>query len=63
MRNEGFFGPPHVLEQLQMPFDLLFEQAAAHQATLLMVTHDHSILGRFDRVIDMRELASATAAR
>lgn len=32
--------------------DLLFEQAAARQATLIMATHDHSLIDRFDRVID-----------
>lgn len=33
--------------------DLLFAQAAAHDATLLVVTHNHALLDRFDRVIDM----------
>ncbi|QDV08540.1 ABC transporter ATP-binding protein YxdL [Planctomycetes bacterium Poly30] len=37
--------------------DLLLEQAREHEAALLMVTHDHTLLGRFDRVIDVRELA------
>jgi putative ABC transport system ATP-binding protein len=32
--------------------DLIFEQAATRQATLMMATHDHSLIGRFDRVID-----------
>ncbi len=36
--------------------DLLFEHAAAREATLLIVTHNHAILDRFDRVIDIREL-------
>lgn len=38
--------------------DLLFELATDHGATVLMVTHDHGILGRFDRVVDMAEIAS-----
>jgi len=36
--------------------DLLFGEVQRRGATLLMVTHDHSILDRFDRVIDMGEL-------
>lgn len=36
--------------------DLLFGEVERRGATLLMVTHDHSILDRFDRVIDMGEL-------
>lgn len=32
--------------------DLLFDQAAAKRSTLLMATHDHSLIDRFDRVID-----------
>lgn len=39
--------------------DLLFGQVAEHDATLLMVTHNHSILARFDRVIDVSEFGSA----
>lgn len=41
--------------------DLLFEQASARGATLLVVTHDHAPLDRFDRVIDMADLAQAGA--
>ncbi|MFW5653463.1 MAG: ABC transporter ATP-binding protein [Planctomycetota bacterium] len=37
--------------------DLLFDQAAARGATLLMVTHNHAILDRFDEVIDMSPYA------
>ena len=37
--------------------DLLVEQARAHDSTLLMVTHDRSLLGSFARVIDFEELA------
>lgn len=40
--------------------DLLFDQVRERGATLLMVTHDHSVLDRFDRVLDMRELARKT---
>ena len=35
--------------------DLLLEQAGARGATLLVVTHDHDLLARFDRVIDFRD--------
>ncbi len=38
--------------------DLLFEQVRRGGATLLMVTHDHGLLDRFDRTVDMRELAA-----
>jgi ABC-type lipoprotein export system ATPase subunit len=37
--------------------DLLLELAAESGATLLTVTHDHDLLPRFGRVVDMRELA------
>ena len=37
--------------------DLLIEQARSHGSTLLMVTHDHSLLGSFGTVIDFDELA------
>jgi putative ABC transport system ATP-binding protein len=32
--------------------DLLMDNAAQRQATLIMATHDHSLIDRFDRVID-----------
>ena len=35
---------------------LLLEQAEKTQATVLMVTHDHSLLARFDRVLDLEQL-------
>ena len=35
--------------------DLLFSQCEAQGATLLMVTHDHGVLDRFDRVIDVND--------
>lgn len=38
--------------------DLLFEQVRARGATLLMVTHDHALLERFERVIDMRAIGA-----
>jgi len=40
--------------------DLLVEQARAHESTLLMVTHDRSLLHSFARVIDFNELAGGT---
>jgi putative ABC transport system ATP-binding protein len=43
--------------------DLLFEQVAEAQAALLVITHDHEILHRFDEVFDLseRNLAGAQA--
>ncbi len=35
---------------------VIIEQARASGATVLMVTHDHSLLDRFDRVIDFEHL-------
>lgn len=39
--------------------DLLFDQVARCDATMLMVTHNHAILDRFDRVIDLGEMAKS----
>jgi putative ABC transport system ATP-binding protein len=36
--------------------DLLLEQADVRRATVLMVTHDHTLLDRFDRVVDLGQL-------
>lgn len=36
--------------------DLLIRQAHEHNSTLLMVTHDRSLLGAFERVIDFEKL-------
>ena len=38
--------------------DLLFEQVRENECTLVMVTHDHSLLERFDRVIDFTKFHS-----
>jgi putative ABC transport system ATP-binding protein len=35
--------------------DVLFEQCARAHASLLMVTHDLGLLGRFDRAINLSE--------
>jgi len=40
--------------------DLLFDRVSERAATLLMVTHNHGILGRFDRVLDITDLGSAS---
>lgn len=37
---------------------LLFDYANSVGAPLTVITHDHELLGRFDRVVDIRELAS-----
>lgn len=39
--------------------DILFEFAREHGATLLAVTHDHDLLGRFDRVVDFKQFQQA----
>jgi len=44
----------------QTVVDLLIKQAREHESTLLMVTHDKSLLGSFDRVIDFAHLNGAT---
>jgi putative ABC transport system ATP-binding protein len=36
--------------------DLLLEQAGRNRSTLLMVTHDHSLLASFSRVLDIRSI-------
>jgi putative ABC transport system ATP-binding protein len=41
--------------------DLLVTQAQSQGSTLLMVTHDRSLLGSFSRVIDFEGLASTAA--
>jgi putative ABC transport system ATP-binding protein len=43
----------------QTVVDLLIEQARQHGSTLLMVTHDNSLLSSFERVIDFEELIGA----
>lgn len=35
--------------------DLLFSAADEHDTTLLAVTHDHELLGRFDRIVDFKD--------
>jgi len=44
-------------ENKQNVVDLLVEQAKNNNSTLLMVTHDESLLARFDSVLDMRSIA------
>jgi putative ABC transport system ATP-binding protein len=39
--------------------DLLFAAVKAHGTTLLAVTHDHELLGRFDRIIDFKSFRKA----
>jgi ABC-type lipoprotein export system ATPase subunit len=36
--------------------DLLLEQAKANNSTLIMVTHDDSLLGAFSSVLDIQSL-------
>ena len=42
--------------------DLLFEQAEKNKSTLVMATHDHGLLERFDRVIDFAQFHKKEAA-
>jgi putative ABC transport system ATP-binding protein len=44
-------------ENKQNVVDLLVEQARRNNSTLLMVTHDESLLDKFDSVLDMRQVA------
>jgi len=44
-------------ENKQNIVDLLVEQATRNNSTLLMVTHDESLLEKFDAVLDMRHIA------
>lgn len=48
----GNLDPDTTLEVL----DSMFEEVAASGATLVMVTHDHTLLERFDRTIDFGDL-------
>jgi ABC-type lipoprotein export system ATPase subunit len=43
----------------QRVLDILFEQARASAATLVVVTHDRDRLDRFERVIDVKEFHDA----
>jgi putative ABC transport system ATP-binding protein len=45
-------------ENKDLVLDILFRYAGEHGATLVMVTHDHTLLARFDRVIDFKEFAA-----
>lgn len=45
------------LENKQNVVNLLIEQARQNNSTLLMVTHDESLLDKFDSVLDMRHVA------
>jgi len=45
-------------ETAAITLDLLFDQVRQRNATLLMVTHDHSLLDRFDHILDMCEINS-----
>jgi putative ABC transport system ATP-binding protein len=42
--------------------DELIDFATGEEATLVVVTHDHALLERFDRVIDVAELSQAAEA-
>ena len=49
-------------ENKQNVVDLLVKQAAQNKSTLLMVTHDESLLASFDSVLDMRTIARPTVS-
>jgi len=42
--------------------DILFDFTRSSAATLVTVTHDHELLGRFDRVIDFKEFYDIRAS-
>jgi putative ABC transport system ATP-binding protein len=50
-------------ENKQNVVDLLVEQARDNNSTLLMVTHDESLLAKFDSVLDMRNVAKPLEGR
>ncbi|MGI9344194.1 MAG: ABC transporter ATP-binding protein [Gammaproteobacteria bacterium] len=50
-------------ENKQNVVDLLVEQARKNSSTLLMVTHDESLLNKFDTVLDMRGISSSLIAK
>ncbi len=50
-------------ENKQNVVDLLVEQAKRNNSTLLMVTHDESLLNKFDSVLDMRNVAKPLDAK
>ncbi len=50
-------------ENKQNVVDMLVEQAKRNNSTLLMVTHDESLLSKFDSVLDMRNVAQPLAAQ
>ena len=39
--------------------DLLFAACDDHDTTLLAVTHDHELLGRFDKVVNFNQFREA----
>jgi putative ABC transport system ATP-binding protein len=49
-------------ENKQNVVDLLVEQAKRNNSTFLMVTHDESLLSKFDSVLDMRSVAQPLRA-
>ena len=49
-------------ENKERILDLLFNEAEAVGATIVAVTHDHSLLPRFDRVVDFSVFREATSA-
>jgi len=44
----------------QRVLDILFDYAERHGATFVAVTHDHTILPRFERVVDLLELQTTS---
>jgi putative ABC transport system ATP-binding protein len=47
----------------QIVVDLLLDQAWRNNSTLLMVTHDQSLLGSFSTVMDIQSVVSVTAVQ
>jgi ABC-type lipoprotein export system ATPase subunit len=42
--------------------DILFDYAESNDAALVVVTHDHELMPRFDRVVEVEHFASAAGA-
>ncbi len=46
----------------QRVLDIIFEYVREKETTLVIVTHDHELLTRFDRVIDFKEFHGGPGA-
>jgi len=49
------------VENTKRVLDIVFDYAGSSDATLVCVTHDHSLLGRFEQVVDFAEFRTETS--